>query len=181
MRGPMITVSEGANKVQIDGIVAEAIDQLGYFHPASRDLIAARIARLWGNNAYTFENDGDRIRPLPDRPRYQVAGEIWGCLSEKGRADPSYACKATLLRVTFNVYRARDAANRKLHRQFASRVRFGGVGDYTCSVARPLNGHVMPLTRSILGLRREVSLPELPLQGCTADWCACRWNFLPDD
>lgn len=177
----MSKIKSGTSEVEIDGIVAEAIDALGYFHPNSVPFVAARLARLWGENPYTFETDGERIKPIPERPRYQVAGEIWGCLSDKGRADPTHACKATLLRITFNVRRAAQASEAERWRSYATKAQFACHEPHACAGARAKDGAVVGLTKRHLGLfAKPVPLPPLPLAGCDAEWCSCRWDVLSD-
>lgn len=177
----MAEIRTGSSTVAIDDIVAEAIETLGFFHPRSLPFIADRIARLWGGNTRAFEMDGERIKPIADRPRYQVAGEIWGGLSAKGRVDPSYACEATWLRVTFNIRRVAERNQEEHWRTFATKASFACHEAHACAKARSSKGAVMALNKRTLGLFvRPVPLPSLPVAGCDADWCSCRWDVGSD-
>lgn len=177
----MASVVEGGQTMTLDPLVKEAIETLGFFRPEAVKIIADRIARLWGNNDYTFANDGERIRPFADEPKRLISREVWECLSDRGREDPAFACKATLLRVSFGVYRLRDAASFERRRSVASVARFAGVTQYTCAAGRACEGKHVSLRRRALGLfERDVRLPELPLSDCAAAWCACRWDLIDE-
>lgn len=174
----MASVGEGNRRVDLDDLVGEAIDALGFFRPGAKKTIAKRMARLWGQNDYTFANDGDRISPFPDKPKRLIAREIWECLSDRGREDPAYACKATLLRVTFNVLRRRDAATLKMRRSLATTAVYAGLTEYTCAAGRACEGERLSLRQRVMGIfERDVTPPEFPLKDCDAAWCACRWDF----
>lgn len=176
----MATVSSGGRRLQIDSIVAEAIGSLSYFHPRSLPFVAERIARLWGKDARAFETDGEWVKPLQDKPQYRVASEIWDCLSSKGRADPGYACQATWLRVQFNVRRELQRQEGEPWRSFASTAQFRCHEPHACASARNRQGEVLPLVKRTLLFAKPVPLPALPLAGCDADWCSCRWDVTGD-
>lgn len=174
----MASVGEGGQKVRLDPLVKEAVEALGFFRPDAVEAISNRMARLWGNNDYTFANDGERIKPFPEEPKRPISREIWESLTDRGREDPTFACKATLLRVSFNVYRVRDAANLAMRKKLATSAVFAGVTEYTCAAGRACEGQRVPLKRRLLGVfERDCDPPKLPLSDCDAAWCACRWDF----
>lgn len=177
----MAQVRSGASTIVIDDIVQEAISALGLFHPDSAPFLAARIARLWGEGDWKFMTDGERIAPLADMPNFRVSGEVWGMLTESGRADAAHACKATRLRVYFNIRRATDYATEGIRRSFSAFAQLTGKTEVTCAAGCARMGETFRLERRTFGLfKRPVALPALPFRGCNAEWCSCRWELLSD-
>lgn len=175
-----VKLGNGKATVAIEETVAEAVEALGYFEMDAVMFIAHRMIRLWGSKPRHFEKDGELIKPLRNRPRYEMSREVWERLSEKGRADPSRACEATYLRVYFNV--TRTVRHAELDAMKASRRRWRWAqlqvdGKTCCAVAAVREGRYVSLREPVLGIfSRPAPFPPLPLEGCTAEWCACSWR-----
>lgn len=140
--------------MELREIVAEAVNALGYFRPDSVEELTTHFERLLPQGL-----GADML--LRER------GIIDNLLTSKGQENPRHAAKAVALRVSFNVRRAkqRDAPN------FISRCEFRGITNYTCSAGRDLSGVVVTLSERT----------ALPLEQCSSEWCACRWDFILDD
>lgn len=178
----MVDVKSGQRSVRIDDVVIEAIARLGFFRSDAASFLAERVSRQWGGNDWQFMMEGERIAPLADKPRFQISREVWSGLTDKGRSDPRYACKATRLRIAFNVRRLIDQLQEPAQRTMCERARFVARGEGTCDLARSRDGVVAALTGRRLGvIKHDIPLPALPWEGCSADWCPCRWDFLPGD
>jgi hypothetical protein len=141
-------------EMELREIVAEAVNALGYFLPESIDALTTHFERLLPKG---FGAD------ILLRER----GIIDDLFTSKGQENPRHAAKAIALRVSFNVRRSKQRAAP----DFISRCEFRGITNYTCSAGRELTGVVVPLSERT----------ALPLEQCSSEWCACRWDFVLDD
>lgn len=137
----------------VPGFVREAIKALGYFRSDRADQLIALFADIWpkGLSADVLLRHYEAITPL---------------LSSKGLSNPRHAARATTLRVIFNQQRHEAKELFSDHPYLSATVTFRARGDACCSRSREMDGNV-----SLLSDRTD-----LPLPGCNAEWCPCRWD-----
>lgn len=136
----------------------EAVDTLGYYRDDAFASLLALYQARWpkGLSATMFR---------------QV--EIAPLLSEKGKADPRHAQKATTLRMLSNLWRQEFNDTEPQWSTYCSSVKFAAraLPEYHCDRALQLNGTVID---------RSERWP-LPLPDCGKEWCPCRWDQVPDE
>lgn len=170
----------GPAGVDLRPLVEEAVAALGYFEPSSVDELTALLERQWpSGTSKTMLIYGDGLGDNLEGAEREAAGigkgrmprAVWQLLSAAGRADPYNAIEATTLRIAFGVNKLRDLARESQWGIYVSRVELGGVLPHCCDQAKAMAGKSFP----------RVGRPALPLPGCGAAWCSCRWDRLVDD
>lgn len=167
----MTEIRVGAHMVELEPFVREAVETLGYFRIDALEEVTALFART--RPAAAKGVFWERSEELSDAEKIaagrsttgRMPRQLWRILSEKGRADPRHATKATGLRIIFNLYRERDRLDEPIRAGFCDSAQFLGVVEATCEPARRLKGLVVPIAERC----------PLPLPECRAEWCACNW------
>lgn len=158
--------------------VAEAVQALGYFRPDAVDGLVEVFRQLWPKGCsgkMLIYNDLERMTEEETRSAgigtMRMPRAVWALMTPKGQASPMHAARATAIRIQMSVNRARSDREERKWSTFCSRVKLAGITDYCCAMARSVNGEVRP---------RE-GRPKFPLKGCDAEWCSCRWDYVPDE
>jgi hypothetical protein len=157
------------------GAIQEAVDALGYFRADSIDDLIAIFRQIWpmglSANALIY-NDLEEMTAEQKRAHDLAPGRVpyavWEILTEKGRRDVRHACKATLLRILFNLRRREFDDQEERWSAFASRVCLRGITDHSWHFVRTFEGTTLPREKRF----------ALPLDPCNSEWCACRWDYV---
>jgi hypothetical protein len=138
-------------------MVEEAISSLGYFIPDAAPALASMIERKWGWGAKMLFGIREEWLPL---------------LTDKGRADPYHAAKATCLRVTCNHRRDHFLTNPAGCDKAEWEVSISAIPEFVCSIMKGHHCSTFPWD----------GLPLLPQPGCDKEWCICTYTLsFPDD
>lgn len=162
--------------LDIRPFVREAVEALAYFKPEQSDALALLIVKMWREKSATMLLYGSAVGEDMTPSEKVACGlgkgrmprSLWRILSDKGRLDPSHAAKATTLRITFNVMRWISIQAEKIEATFSSKIEFRGLSNSSCAASRELMNTIIP---------RNERYP-LPVPGCTAEWCSCRWDLV---
>ncbi len=164
---------------ELDQLVHEAIQALGYFRADRADELAALYRQLWPrgtSDTMLIYNDLDDMSEQEKRDaglgRGRMPRAVWQLLTDKGKRDPRHAAKATGLRLYFRLRLMQFDADEVFWSTMSSKVQFMARAqpEYHCPRSLELAGLVLP---------RQARFP-LPLPDCAKEWCPCRWVWVPD-
>lgn len=144
----------GVANVEIDGAVRAMLGLYPYLEPAYEKEIAEIIAADWP----AFCSRARYLRQFPH------------IFSAYGRESISHSIKATRGFMIFAVWKTVFDGSEHIWGQRCSNVELRASVKECCSTSKGHNGVV--ITRK--------DRPQLPLAGCDAEWCSCRW-FEVDD